>query len=134
MKDGLYARVDDQARIVMVSIVGDVHDMTALEDLPKIWRAHPQIADYDSLLDLTRDAGRISWNAMRKIAQQWEAFSVRRDHGCRTAVVIRNDQWEAYARVLASIFPNRIFKTHRTIADARRWLDNGGNPRVRMTA
>lgn len=121
-KDGIYFEVDDEERLLVIEVVGDVHNEKALRDFPAIWWQHPQVADYDSLLDLTYDHGLISWPAIHDIAAQWHSFSAGRDHGCRTAVVVRDDQWEAYVLVLAAIFPHRLFKVFRSEADARLWL------------
>lgn len=131
-RDGIYADVDDDARLLTITVFGDVHDDKAFRDVPAIWRRDPQVAAYDSLLDLTRDGGRISWGAIREIARQWDEFSAGRDHGRHTAVVVRNDQWEAYARVLATIFPQRVFKTFQSVAAAKLWLASRRDQRVRQ--
>ena len=130
-RDGIYAEVDDAARLLTVTVIGDVHDDRALTDVPAIWRRHPQVVDYDSLIDLTRDGGRISWGAIRKIAEQWNEFTLGRDHGRHTAIAVRNDQWDSYARVLATIFPRRAFKTFRSVPAAKLWIASRCDQRVR---
>jgi hypothetical protein len=91
-RDRIYAKVDDDARLLTVSVIGDVRDDKAFRDVLALWRRYPQVVDYDSLLDLTQDGGRISGGAIRKIGQQWDEFSAGRDHDRHTAVAIRNDQ------------------------------------------
>lgn len=133
-KAGIYSQVEPENHLLHVSVIGDVPDADALRDGPGIWQRHPEVVDYNTLLDLTRDHGRISWDTIRTIARQWTEFSAGRDCGRRTAVLIRGDEWEAYARVLATIFADRAFKTFRSAADARVWLRGSGRASVRRVS
>ena len=129
MRARIEARVDPAARLLVISVVGDVPDDAALHDVPRIWERHPEIVDYDSVIDLTRDAGRISWDAIGAIAERWRAFAGGHDRGRRTAIVVRDRQWATYAEAIAAMFAPRTFKIFRTVAEARAWLgDRGAEP------
>ncbi len=115
--------LDRKARILTIRIVGEVTDERALREIPRIWRDHPEVRDCDSIIDLTRDHGAITWDAVTEIANKWHAFAGAADIGRRTAVVVRNALWETIVSVIAMRFPRRRFDAFRTIDDARRWLE-----------
>ena len=129
-QDAIDVQVDHAARLLVISVIGEVVDDTALREVPRIWLRHPEVLAYDSLIDLTRDAGRISWDAVSTIAERWRHFAGERDRGRRTALVVRNEQWESYAGAIAAIFQNRVFKVCRSLAEARTWLSGGGEGHV----
>jgi len=120
--DRIDYQIDQAARLLEMSIVGDISDDRALQEIPDIWRRYPEIAGYDSLVDLRADTGLISWRATRAIAGLWRSFAGDRDRGRRTALIVRNADWEVYARAIARLFPNRTFRTYRDVEPARAWL------------
>lgn len=115
--------LDHEARILSIRIVGDVTDERALQKIPQTWRDHPEVREYDSIIDLTRDHGAISWGAVAAIADKWHAFVGPADSGRQTALVVRDALWETIVTVIATRFPHRRFEAFRTTEDARRWLE-----------
>ena len=114
--------LDQNLRTLIIRIIGEVTDQRALREIPRIWKEHPEVRDYDSIIDLSRDHGTITWEAIAEIMDKWRAFVGTADTGRRTAVVVRNALWETIVGVIAARFPQRRFDAFRTVDDARRWL------------
>jgi hypothetical protein len=115
-------QVDKNARILTIKVVGEVSDARALRDIPRIWERDPAIVGYDSVIDLRLDEGTISWESISQIAEKWQRFAGSAAATRRTAVVVRSDLWDPIVAMIAERFPNRPFKTFRTLEDARLWL------------
>ena len=117
----------------MIAVTGEVGDEVALRDIPKIWEEHPEVLGFGTLVDLTKDAGSISWSAVKNIAQRWQRFADGRDAGRRTAIVVRDDVWARYARAISTLFPGRHVLVFRNLLSASEWLasrsgSNEGSP------
>ena len=114
--------LDQNARILTIRIVGEVTGDKALREIPRIWKDHPEVRDYDSIIDLTLDHGAITWEAVSRIAEEWHAFSGAAEASRRTALVVRVALWQTIVSVIATRFPQRRFDAFRTIEDARAWV------------
>lgn len=115
--------LDHDARILSIRIVGEVTDERALREIPQTWVDHPQVREYNSIIDLSRDHGAISWDAVAEIADKWHAFVGPEDTGRQTALVVRDALWETIVNIIATRFPHRRFDAFRTVEDARRWIE-----------
>ncbi|HUH85290.1 MAG TPA: hypothetical protein VLX85_11810 [Stellaceae bacterium] len=120
--DQINFELDHGARILTIHVVGEIPDRRALRDIPQIWKDHPEVRDYDSVIDLTHDQGAITWDAISQIADEWHAFAGAADATRRTAVVVRSTIWKPIVTAIAARFPNRRFDAFRTDEDARKWI------------
>lgn len=118
--------VDHARRTTIVRYIGHVDGPMLLEQLPPQWNAHPEIAGYHSVSDMTRYDGDIDYYDIRDIASAWQAFCGSRDAGTCTAVVSLDPLATLFVRAIALVFPKRNFAVFRTVDAALRWIATHG--------
>ena len=123
----ILSELDSSASILTIRVVGEVKDAQAIREIPLIWEEHPETRTYDSIIDLLLDEGSISWEAIVEIAAKWNSFARDADLGRRSAIVVRNDLWDAIVKAIATRFPARRFAIFNTAEEARRWIESRSN-------
>jgi len=118
--------VDHERRIAIVRQIGAVDGQMLLARLPPFWQAHPEIATYHSLSDMTRFDGDLGYDDLRQIAVAWQAFCGGRDGGAYTAVASRDPFAWLYVKAIALNFPTRKFGVFRSVDAALRWIEGRG--------
>jgi hypothetical protein len=115
--------LDDAAKLLRLTIIGEVHDEQALREIEAYWQAHPQTVGYDSIVDSRRDESAVSWHGIGRLAERWHSFArAGNNTGGRTALIARDDAQRKMAELIAVKFPDREFEVFYSPDDALRWL------------
>ena len=114
--------IDPAQRLYTVHVLGDVDGRELLHELPRFWREHPELVEYDHLIDAMHYTGTISIEDARALAKLWYDATGGSDVGGRTAIASPDRFADLWIALLDNYFPSRRFAAFPTLAGAFAWL------------
>ncbi|WP_420405329.1 STAS/SEC14 domain-containing protein [Nisaea sp.] len=120
--------VDPDRKLLFIELRGGVSDYDLLKYIPRIWKEHPEVVWFNSVVDVLEDGatGNWTWGALQQIAKEWKEFAQDRNPHRRVAVLTEN-YWitQIVNRALGFLFIGQQFHCFRDRDAATEWAAAG---------
>lgn len=114
--------MDEQQHLARYTVSGDVTGQEVLAFMAEALRAHPGLADCDTICDLTAYTGSVTADEVASLALLTNESRIDPVRAARTAYVTHDSGFSNWAQVMNHQFDARKFCVFGSVKAAEAWL------------